>query len=141
MCPNTIPIRHSVADLCAVALLEVADGLERARDAESFLAVLEANRRMWCLFDDLVESGNLRVDRSVVGNALRLSGTFSRGPSDEKVAAMGAVNRMAAADLLPGSNLGFVQERVRTAYRESGSRLDIMEWVLDRIGKKRRLPV
>ena len=137
MYPNTIPIRLTLAELCAAALENFVDDLENARDAGSFLVALEVNHRLWLALEGMVENGQLHVDRRAARDAVRLSA--SRGIPDLQVAALTVLERAIAAELVPCTNLDAVRARIRMAYRESGCQIELKEWLLDEIGRKRCL--
>lgn len=137
---STIPIRYSIAELLAVALIDVAEDMEGAIDANAFLSSLAMNHRIWLLLEDLVESEGLCVEPSNIDTAIRLSSDFSRGISDLKVAAISALNWTIAVELAPRCSLQAIRERIEMAYRESDCRCDFQEWLVEGISKKRRLP-
>lgn len=141
MCPNTIPIRLTLEELCAAALEEGADHLENAMDADSFVSAVTTNHLVWVALDGLVEDGRLHIKPRAVRDALRLSSNSDHGTSDQMVADLMGINRTVAAELTAPANLHAILDRINMAYRESGSQAGKMQWLFDSICRRKSLPV
>ncbi len=139
MCPNTIPIRLALAELCAAALEESANDLDNAMDADSFVSALTTGHLLWVVLGGLVEDGKLNIKPHTVQAALHLSSSPGQGMSDQMVSNLMNISRAAAAELTCPSNSHAALKRVHVAYRESRSNCDIIHWIIDILHKRRGL--
>lgn len=138
---NFTPIRLGLAEVCAAALIETADAIEEARDAAAFLDALDANHRLWLSVGGIgVIDGWIVPARRDTEFAIHQSSRLGRGVTDSDVAALVAINRRTAGELLADGDITRVCIRVRLAYRESGAGIGFVPWLLaamngrDRIG-------
>ncbi|MGE4281739.1 MAG: hypothetical protein AB7G62_19310 [Magnetospirillum sp.] len=138
MCPNTIPIRLTLAELCAAALEESSNDLENAMDVNSFVFALTTSHLLWLVLGRLVEDGKLRIKPRTVQVALHLSSSLGQGTSDQMVSDLMNISRAIAVELTCPSNLDAVLKRVNVAYRESGNHRDMLHWIIDILCKRCR---
>lgn len=140
MKPGCIPIRLSLAEVCAAALMEAADSIETARDVGAFVDALDGNHRLWLVLRD-IESREDWVAPPVrdAEFATENSSGLGKGLSDATIDSVIAINRKIALDLTLGGDITRICSRVRLAYRESGGGGGFAAWTLIQIYKKSRL--
>lgn len=133
MCPSSIPIQLTLAEICVAALTEAADGIEEARDMAAFLDALDINHRLWLAMRE-VGPPEARDTEFAIARSSRLG----RGVNDAEVEALVAINRRLAEELAANGAIGRIRTRVRLAYREDGGG-GFVPWLLTQMNKKGRL--
>lgn len=139
MCPNVIPIRLVLTDICVTALLEIADGLEDAHDMACYLEAMDSNHRLWRAVTELGATEGWIVPHHSEF-AIHLSSTGGRGVDDGDIDALVAINRRMARSLAGTGDIARIRTRVRLAYRESGCN-GFCPWLLAQMDKKVRVCV
>ena len=139
MMSNSTPIRPTLAEICAAAMVEAADAIEAACDAATFLAALGYNHRLWLAVRGLADQQDwpLPSPRDV-HFAIRRSARLGRGLADADIEALVAINHHAAEELAGGGDMAGIRSRVRLAYRRRGRGDGFLAWLLGRIGPRGR---
>lgn len=137
---NFIPIRLSLAEVCAAALMEAADDIEEAHAAAAFMDALDSNHRLWLAVRELgVIDGWILPPRRDADFAIQRSSRLGRGVTDAEVAALVAINRRMADHLTANGDVTRVRTRVRLAYREGGGGVGFVPWLLSQMHKMDRV--
>ncbi len=137
-----IPVRLSLAESSAVALMEAADDLAGADRAEKFVAALDTNRLLWLTLSAVAERHRWAVPAprttDFVMTTTRHAG---RGLTDQHVETLIAVNREASRGLVGGRDLDPIRSRAVLAWHESGEQygLPLGRWLIAEIDRKARL--
>jgi hypothetical protein len=140
MNPGCIPIRLSLAEVCAAALMDAADTIEAARNAGAFVEALDGNHRLWLVLRDIEPRDDWTAPPTQAAKfATAQSSGSGRGGSDAAVDSVVAINRMVASELTIGGDMARICSRVGLAYRESGGGDRLAAWALAQIHKKSQL--
>jgi hypothetical protein len=129
----------SLEENSAAALLEVAEELSTARDADHFLAALRTNHRIWTALSRFAGQGEWRLpDQRLLDYVVSTSRKGGRGVHDDDVEVLIGINRHLSAQLLAGLDPGTLRRRAVRAWSESartkGIALDC--WLADEIERE-----
>ncbi len=138
MCPNSIPVHFSLREICAGALMEVADELEQARDIKAFLRALEKNRHLWLAVQEFLVDGKLGPLRNYAEFAVRRCSADGRRVSDAIVSALVRNNRRAVDNLVGRGEPVDIRARLHLAYEDAGYD-DFLDWLLAQVRRKFRI--
>lgn len=138
----SIPVRLSLVEGSAVALLEAADNLATAGDAFQFVAALDVNRRLWLTLSDVAEHNGWPVpDAKTTDSVMTATRYAGRGTWTDSAGVLAAMNRETSRALAAGRDLDAVRARAMLAWKENGEprgfRLD--HWLIAEIERKGRL--
>ena len=139
MNPGIIPVRLSVEEICAAALMDAADNLDVADDARTFVDALEENHRLWLILRDVDLPARESAHATHDGDcAFTIPAVQGRCTSDAAVSAMIAINQRIAARFAAGIDLENIRARVRLVHRESRSMDGLAIWTQAQIANLRR---
>ena len=126
----------TLAERSAVALVEAAEALERAGDADSFLAAVENNHRLWLALTAIAgRHAWTAIDGRMTDFVVSMSYKAGRGIPDEHVEALIGINRDIASWLTPAGDLAALRGRAAAAWTETGhpAGLSLMVWLMAEI--------
>jgi len=139
MGPTSIPIRLTLTEICAAALMETADSIDAARDTAAFVTALDGNHRLWLAMREVGMADGWTVPSSRDSEfAILRSSSLGRGVTDANVEALVAVNRRVAEKMAGNADIERIRTRVRLAYRENGGG-GFVSWLLGGMRRKERL--
>lgn len=137
--PNSIPIRLTLVEICVTALMEAADGLDRAHDVAAFLDALEDSHVLWLAVQQVGARNGWAVPSPRDAEFVILcSSRLGRGVTDADVEALVTINRRVAQELAANGDIARIRTRVRQAYREDGGS-GFVPWLQTQMNKKDRL--
>jgi len=136
MNPCSIPIRLTLAEFCAIALMEAADTVEAADDAAAFISALDGNEAPWLNLREIGTRDKWAVPSPRDGDrAIKCSSRLGRAVTAADIAALITINRRVAEDLVDDGDLSRIRARARLGYREGGGG-DFLSWLMAQINKK-----
>jgi hypothetical protein len=133
---NDISVRLTLAEMCAAALMEAADGIESAQDTAALLDALDNNLRLWLVLRQVeTKIGWAAAPTRDNDFAVVWSSNPGQSVADGNIAGLVSINRQAAEKLADTGNVGHTRIRIRLAYRESGCG-GFIPWLLSRIDRR-----
>ncbi len=131
-----IPVKLTLAEVCAAALLNAADELTAAADLSEFVTALNANHRLWQI---LVEMAPLnRWTFPVLRDAdyaITKSRKLGTGVDDDDIEVLVEINQRAARDFAPMADGFGVLNRARLACTEAQAQR-LGQWLLSQIERR-----
>ena len=137
----TIPVRLSLEESTAAALLEAAEELSAARDAEHFIQALDTNHRVWMTLNDIATRNSWKLlDRRLAEYAVTTSKKAGCGVRDDDVETLIGINRNVSARLTGGHDLAAIQRRAMLAWQENGRPrgMTLKRWLIAEMERKAR---
>lgn len=131
----------TLAERSAAALAEAADGLDGSDAADTFLAAIEDNHRLWLALTRFARrQGWTVIDQRMTDFVISMSYQAGRGIPDEHVEALIGINREVASWLCAGGDLASIRRRVESAWRDAGrpSGMSRMVWLMSGIERHGR---
>ncbi|MEW5726738.1 MAG: DUF2934 domain-containing protein [Pseudomonadota bacterium] len=138
----SIPVRLSLSEGSAVALMEAADDLAAADCAEKFVAALDTNRMLWLTLASVAERHHWPIPTPRTTDFVMTTTRFAgRGIKDEHVEVLIGINREVSRELADGHDLDPIRSRALLAWHESGEQvgLPLGRWLIAEIDRKARL--
>ena len=135
---SSIPVRLTLAESCAVALLEAAADLDRADDSDKFLSALDRNHRLWISLVDIAARNGWDVPSQRLGdfviNSARRAGA---GIRDEHVEVLIGINRETSSKLTSGRDLSTIRTRAELAWAERGgpNGMTMVGWLMTKMNR------
>jgi len=138
-----IPIKLTLAEICAIALGEAAAALDSASDADTFLGAIETNHRLWLTLTAIARRHlDDVVDQRMAEFVISMSYKAGRGIADQSIEALIGVNNELASTLTAGRDLAPVRRRAELAWKEAGAHgMTLRIWLLSEIDRKTRIAV
>jgi len=136
-----IPIKLTLAEICAIALAEAAEALDDADDANTFLTAIETNHRLWLTLTTIVRRHlDDVIDQRTADFVISMSYKAGRGIPDQNIEALIGVNADLAATLTGGCDLTPIRRRAELAWKEAGVHgMTLRTWLLSEIDRKTRI--
>lgn len=134
-----IPVRLSLEESSAAALLEAADELSTARDAAHFVAALDTNHRVWLTLTDIAGRGAWKVfERRLADFVVATTRKAGKGVHDDDVETLIGINRDLSARLANGRDLGSIRRRAQLAWQEAGRArgISLDRWLIAEMERK-----
>ena len=135
------PAELTLIESCAIALGEAAEAIDHAGNAETFLAAIEANHRLWLTLTGMARPIlGIAPDQRMIDFVISMSYKAGRGIPDQHIETLIGINRELAASLLPGQTVAAVRQRAETAWRKSGPHgMNLWGWLVAEIDRKCRI--
>jgi hypothetical protein len=136
-----IPIKLTLAEVCAIALNEAAEALDGASDADAFLVAIETNHRLWLTLTAIANRhlGDV-VDERMANFVISMSYKAGRGIPDQSIEALIGINNELASTLTAGQDLAPIRRRAELAWKEAGGHgMALRIWLLSEIDRKTRI--
>jgi hypothetical protein len=137
-----IPVRLSLEESSAAALLEAAEELSAARDAEHFVEALNTNHRVWLALTDIAGRTAWGVPNPrMVDFVVATSCKAGHGVRDGDIEALIGINRDLSERLAAGRDLAAIRRRAELAWRESAAAASVPlhRWLIDEMERKARM--
>ncbi|CAA7621444.1 conserved hypothetical protein [Magnetospirillum sp. LM-5] len=134
-----IPVRLSLEESSAVALLEAAEELSTAHDAERFVAALDTNHRVWMALSDVARRSAWKVfERRLADFVMTTTRKAGKGVRDDDVETLIGINRDLSSRLANGRDLGAIRRRAHLAWQEGGKGrgLSLDRWLIAEMERK-----
>ena len=136
-----IPVRLSLEESSAAALLEAAEELSKADDAERFIQALDTNHRVWMTLTDIARRNSWKIlDNRLAEYVVATSKKAGKGVDDDDVETLIGINRNVSARLTGGHDLAAIQRRAMLAWQENGRPrgMTLKRWLIAEMERKAR---
>jgi hypothetical protein len=126
----------TLAESSAVALLAAAEALDGTDGADTFLAAIESNHRLWLALTRFAgRHGWTVIDPRMTDFVVSMSYKAGRGIPDEHIEALIGINRDVSSWLAAGGDVAAIRQRAEAAWTDADrpTGMSLLTWLMSEI--------